>query len=97
VETAGAPATVRVTVRFPVVSTLATARVAAWKEFPLGAGGFLLASSLVHAVIGDRRNEIVGDLENVEVDFEVTGGEGEILIFLSSVDNGTGDSIIRTD
>jgi hypothetical protein len=97
VETAGMPVTVRVTVRFPVASTRATARVEARREFPLAANGFLLTSNLVRSVAGEQRDEILGDLDNVEVDFELSGGGGRILVFTSSVDNGTGDSILRTE
>jgi hypothetical protein len=97
VETAGSAATVRVTVRYEVASGLASERAHAWTELDVPANGFILASNLVRSVLGEDRDQFLGDLRNVEVDFEVAGGEGRVLVFTSSVDNGTGDSILRSE
>jgi hypothetical protein len=33
----------------------------------------------------------------VQVSFEVTSATGAVMVYSSSVDNGTGDSVIRTE
>jgi len=97
VETSGNAATVRVTVRFELPGSLATARVSAHREFSLAPNQFLFIGGLVTSIVGQDRDATLGDLRNVEADFEVIDGEGKIQVFLTSVDNGTGDSLLRTD
>jgi hypothetical protein len=39
-----------------------------------------------------------GDLRDVlQVSFQQIGGGGRVVVFTSSVDNGTGDSLLRTE
>ena len=39
----------------------------------------------------------VTDLRNVQLKFKVTKGEGAVIVFTSSIDNGTADQVLRTD
>ncbi len=39
----------------------------------------------------------LGELHNVTVEFEIIGGTGKVLPFVSSVDNGSSDSTFRTE
>ncbi|HVT01914.1 MAG TPA: hypothetical protein VHL58_00900 [Thermoanaerobaculia bacterium] len=48
------------------------------------------------SVLGARRQEL-GYLSNVEIDIAVISSTGAVLPYVSSVDNGTGDSILRTE
>ena len=47
--------------------------------------------------IGEDRGAFNGNLRNLFVDVEMTDGDGSLLVFTSSVDNGTGDQILKTD
>ncbi len=97
IETAGQTAGVRVTLRyyFPAGQSLSGYAENA-KDFTLSPGQFLLVTDVMKAIIGDARNSF-GDLHNVQVEILLTGGNGRVLPFLQSVDNGTGDTILRTD
>lgn len=95
-ETAGATATVRVTVRYvyPVgnVAQVGSASV----DYTLNPRQFLLVNNISSAVLGSLRSAF-GDLHNLQAEFEVISGDGAVTVFTSSVDNGSGDSIIRVD
>ena len=42
-------------------------------------------------------NPNVSDLRNVQVKFRVTRGEGAVVVYASSTDNGTADQVLRTE
>ena len=97
IETAGQSATVRVTMRYYFPAGLVLSGYAeSAKDFALSPGQFLLVTDAMKAIIGDARSSF-GDLHNVQVEIRVTDGNGRILPFLQSIDNGTGDTILRTD
>lgn len=96
VEVAGAPATVRVTLTYLVPSSLVTAIGSGSATIELAPNQFVLTSRIASAILGNFRRSF-GDLRNLQVDFEVVNGAGRVLPFLSSTDNGTGDSILRTE
>ena len=96
-ETSGAGAKVRVTLKFtfpagPKISGVGSAS----KDYDLAPNQFLLVNGIAADVIGSSRNSL-GDLRNIEADFQVISGDGSVIVFTSSVDNGTGDTILRTD
>ncbi|HEY0594158.1 MAG TPA: hypothetical protein VGF40_20475 [Thermoanaerobaculia bacterium] len=96
VETAGKGATVRVTVHFRhPVSTTVTAVGSASKEFVLAPRQFLLLQGIAAEVLGEFRASLKGNLKDLFADFEVVSGEGEVIAFTSSVDNGTGDQLFK--
>jgi hypothetical protein len=97
VETSGNTVTVRVTMRYDVGGALAQTRRSAFLEYSLAPNQFLQVNNISHAILGEGREEELGDLRNVEVDFEVVEGSGTIQVFVSSIDNGTGDSLLRTE
>ena len=55
-----------------------------------------MLNSIAGEILGPARLQF-GDLSNVEADFQVISGEGAVVLFTSSVDNATGDSILRTE
>jgi hypothetical protein len=97
VETVGEPVTIRVVVRFAVPQTLVSAIVEKSRTYDLAPNQFLLIGNLVRTILGASEDEIVGDLSNVDVRFEHIAGTGRAAVFTSSVDNGTGDSILRVE
>jgi hypothetical protein len=97
VESSGKSATVRVTIRFtfPAGSKVQGSATAA-KDYTLAASQFIQINGLTADILGAARSTF-GDLRGVEADFQVVSGEGAVTIFTSSTDNGTGDSILRTE
>ncbi len=95
IETAGAAATVKVTVFYRYTGSLTSTTTGASATFDLAPGQFVLVG-LGNAIFGADR-AAAGDLHNVMVEFEVTGGTGNVLPFVSSIDNGTGDSTFRVE
>ncbi len=97
VETAGAPVTVKVTLRFTFPAGQKAQGVgAASRDYALNPNQFLLLNSVAAEILGPDRSQF-GDLTNMEIDFQVIDGNGAVMLFTSSVDNATGDSIVRTD
>jgi hypothetical protein len=97
VETSGKSVTVRVTIRFtfPAGSKVQGAATAS-KDYNLAPSQFIQINGLTADVLGSARTTF-GDLHGVEADFQVVSGDGAVTIFTSSTDNGTGDSILRTE
>ncbi len=95
VETGGASATVRVTVRYNyAASGIATIRASRFKDIPVGPNSFALYN-LGDQIFGSDRPD--DDLSNADVEFSVIDGDGVVAAFVSSVDNSSGDSILRTE
>jgi hypothetical protein len=96
-ETSGAPVTVRVTFRFTFAAGAKTQGTgAASRAYAMNGNQFLLLNSIAGEILGPARLTY-GDLTNVEADFQVISGAGAVMLFTSSVDNATGDSILRTE
>lgn len=96
-ETAGAPVTVRVTFRFTFpAGEKAQGSGSAYRDYDLNPNAFLLLNSIASEILGAARLTF-GDLTNVEADFQVLSGSGAAVLFTSSVDNATGDSILRSE
>lgn len=98
-ETSGETVTVRVTARYvhATGASRTAAVAAASKEYTLAPRQFLQLSRVTHELIGPSRDVSLGDLRGVRVDFQVVSGTGSVVVFTSSVDNGTGDSTTRTE
>lgn len=96
VEVGGAAATVKATLRYSYPGEVATAVGVSEKTYSLAPGAFLLVSNISAEIMGERR-ENFGDLSNLTVEFEVIEGSGRVLPFITSTDNGTGDSLLRTE
>jgi hypothetical protein len=97
-ETTGeAPVTVRVTVHYSFSGgTKAVARGSGSKEYTLQPNQFVQLSRVSREVLGATRDDF-GDFDNLQVDFMVVGGDGAAAVYVSSVENDTGDSILRVD
>jgi len=97
VETTGSPVTVRVSVSFSDGRQLAGGGTNAAHDYTMAANDFILVPGLVKSLLGDSRDSLYGDLHDVQVKFEVISGSGAIIPFTSSTDNGTGDTVLRTE
>ena len=95
-EVDGVETTVRVRVRYSFPSQLATAVGVSERNYTLPPNGFILVSNISSAILAERRDNF-GDLTNLTAEFEVIGGTGRVIPFLSITDNGTGDSLLRTE
>lgn len=96
VEISGQPASVRVTLHFSPSPRSASQAVISG-TFNLAANQFRLINRITRELLGTSRDTNFGDLRNMQLDVEVIGGSGQVVPFTSSIDNGTGDSILRVD
>ncbi len=96
-ETAGQASTVRVSVwyTFPAGVLLSVQTVSS-KDFVVGANQTLVIRDLSRSIIGPQRDSY-GDLRDMQVDVEVVGGSGSVLPFIESVENATGDVVMRPE
>jgi hypothetical protein len=97
IEVSGQPASVDVSVFINDPRALVAGSAIGKKRYELAPGEAVRAESMVEAIIGDRRNTEYGDLRNVQVRFDVVGTTGAVLVYTMSVDNGTGDAILRIE
>lgn len=97
VETKGQPAKVKVSLLLNDGRSLAFGQAKGSITIDLAANQFLLVPSMTKTILGDARETQFGDLKNVMVKFEVIGGTGGVVPFVTSTDNGTGDTILRNE
>jgi hypothetical protein len=97
IEIGGATATARVSVYFPDGRQLAAGGAQGVKDYALQPNQFLQLNGLLKQVIGDSRETELPDLRGVEVKIEVISGSGSVIPFVTSTDNGTGDTVLRTE
>jgi hypothetical protein len=98
IETAGQSATVNVTLRYMFPGgSLVTAIDTRSKEFTLTAGQMLTLADIARTVIGSPERDAYGDLSNMQLDVQVISGLGRVVALLHSLDNGTGDVMMRVD
>lgn len=93
VETAGKDVIVRVTALYGDSRSLTYGPITSF-EVPVGAGEFVQLTDLSSRLPATARGE---DLRNVALRFSVLSGDGAVVVYTSSVDNGSGDSIFRTE
>jgi len=96
VETAGKSAIVQVSVYFADGMQLTSGQANGSKNFTVGPNQYLQVNGVVQAILGSSRETSFGDLHNVEVRFDVMSGDGAVVPFVTSTDNGTGDTVLRT-
>src|SRR6266852_3583818 len=96
-ETTGNAVHVRATLRFnyPVGQKL-QASGSASKDYFLSPNQFIQLNGIAAEIIGAGRATL-GDLHGLELDVQVIDGNGAVVVYTSSTDNGTGDSILRTE
>jgi hypothetical protein len=96
-EVTGNSVTVRVTLRFTYPAGAKVQGIGtAFKDYNLSPNQYLQVNGMAADILGANR-ATVGDLRGFEADFQVIGGDGAVTVFTSSVDNGTADSILRTE
>lgn len=98
VETAGGSAVIRATLRYTAASgsvSAASVQGQASKEYALAPNQLVLLNNIAKEILGESREANFGDLRSLQVEFQVL--EGRAHVFVSSTDNGTGDSILRTE
>jgi hypothetical protein len=88
-EVSGSSVRVRVTLRVPAVGS-------ASKDYTLNPNQFLMLNGIASEILGAARDKL-GDLRGLQADFQVLDGNGAVVLFTASVDNGTGDLILRTE
>jgi Leucine-rich repeat (LRR) protein len=93
VETAGKDAIVRITALYGDSRSLTYGPITSF-DVPVGAHQFIQLTDLSSRLPATARGE---DLRNVALKFTVVSGEGAVVAYASSVDNGSGDSIFRTE
>ena len=93
VETGGATAKVRVTASYGDNRSLVYGPIATF-DIDLPARGFVLLSDLSNRLPATARGE---DLLGVSLRFQVVSGDGAVIPFVTSIDNGSGDQVLRTE
>ncbi len=96
VEVSGTAATVKVSVSFADGKELVAGGSDGEIEVNLPANGFTQLSGVVRSVLGSARDTDYGDLHGVQVRVEVESG-GAVVPYVTSTDNGTGDTVLRTE
>jgi Leucine-rich repeat (LRR) protein len=94
VETAGEPVTVRARLYLDQGRSLVAAVL--FRDFQIARGQQLVMDNLVRSILGPSR-ESLGELHNIQVQFEIVQGNGAIVPFVIVTDNGTGDTTLRLD
>lgn len=94
VEVGGQPATVQVTIYFNTSSDKTSVIQGGSATYTLAPNEFKLVGNIANAILGPSRPNF-GDLHNMTVEFKVVDGGGRVVPFISSIDNGSGDSTFR--
>ena len=96
IESSGQPAVVRLTLRYTFGAGMKTsAQGLSNITLSVPANALLMVNNIGAAVIGASRAGY-GDLRNMQLDVEVVSGAGRVSPFMQTIDNGSGDSAIRT-
>ncbi|HUP66265.1 MAG TPA: hypothetical protein VM557_13390 [Thermoanaerobaculia bacterium] len=97
-EVGGASLTVRAALHFSYpAGTRLVIRGTATRDYTLAPNEFLMIDRISRQLMGEIRDEEYGDMTNMQLELAVIDGEGSLVAFSSSTDNGTGDAIIRVD
>ncbi len=91
-EIDGKPTRVRMTVIYPEIRQTVTGIRVTSKDYTV-----LPHDSVLEGLAGliASTNPTFSDLRNVQVKFQVIGGEGAVIVYTSSVDNGSADQVMR--
>jgi len=96
IESAGQPVDVRLTLRYTFsAGAKTTAQGLSTLSVSVPANRLLMLNEIGRVVIGASRDNY-GDLRNMQLDVEVISGAGRLSPFVQTIDNGSGDSAIRT-
>jgi len=97
VETAGGSVTVRVSVFFADGTRLVGGGANGERTLSLTSHQFLQLNGVVRQILGTSRDTTFGDLHNVQVKIDVLSGTGAVVPFITATDNGTNDTVLRTE
>ncbi|MGH9458382.1 MAG: hypothetical protein ACRD2J_12185 [Thermoanaerobaculia bacterium] len=98
VETSGKAATVKLTLHFRhPQGTRLTVVGSASKEISVGPNQFILLQNVSREILGTYRESLQGNLKNLFLDVEIVSGEGRVVGFVSSVDNGSADQLFKLE
>jgi hypothetical protein len=97
IEVSGQQATARVSVYFATGTQLAAGGAIATKDYVLPPNGYLALNGIVKQIVGDSRDTEFGDLHGVSVKIEVVDGSGTVIPYVTATDNGTNDTLLRTE
>lgn len=95
-ETANAPTTVRLTLRYTFSAGLAAGTTASTRDFQVDAKNILLIDDVASAVIGADRNGY-GDLRDMQLEVTNVGANGRVVPIIRVVDVQSGDALTRID
>ncbi len=98
VETSGKSATVRLTLNFRhPQGTRLTVVGSASKDITIGPNEFYFRQFIAQEILGDYRQVLQGNLKDLFMEVEIIGGEGSVIGFTSSVDNGSSDQLFKLE
>ncbi|HVT04509.1 MAG TPA: hypothetical protein VHL58_14170 [Thermoanaerobaculia bacterium] len=98
VETTGQPATVKLSIFFADGLNLSGGSANGTLNVTLAGHEFKQLNGIVRQVLGADRDTRYGDLHNVQVKVEVlSGSTGSVVPFITLTDNGTNDTVLRTE
>jgi hypothetical protein len=97
IETSGKPVTVTASILFYNGKQLAAGGAVGALTIQLAPYEYRQYNGMVQAILGTSRETSYDDLHNVQIKFTVTSGEGRVIPFVTSTDNGTGDTALRTE
>lgn len=97
VEVDGEPALVRVSALYANGLQLASGGATASLDIHVGAGEFRLYNGMLKAILGPSRDTTLDDVANVQLRFDVLSGSGRIIPFVTTTDNGTGDTVMQVE
>jgi len=98
VETSGQPATVKLSIFFADGLNLSAGNPNGTLMLTLAGHEFKQLNGIVRQVLGADRDTRYGDLHNVQVKVEVlSGSTGSVVPFITLTDNGTNDTVLRTE
>jgi hypothetical protein len=95
IETAGQAANVKLTLRYTFsAGSKTSAQGVSSATVPVPANRLVMINEVARSVIGGSRDGY-GDLHNMQLDVEVVSG-GRVIPFVQTIDNGSLDSVVRT-
>jgi hypothetical protein len=94
-EFAGRSVTVRATLHGIGGRLLAAASTS--HDFVVSPSSVLLVNDMARAILGSRRDTLLGDLRNLQLELRVVAGEGAATVFVLTTDNGSNDPVLRLE
>jgi hypothetical protein len=98
VEVGGEAAKVKVSILLFDGKQLAAGGTTASRTYDLTAHQWLQLNAVVGEIVGrETRESLFGELRNVQVRVDVVEGDGSVVVYATTTDNGTGDTVLRVE